>query len=229
MHSRRLLQLAVAGAVAAAGVAFAGPVSASVVYDRETRTGFVGGDDVAKVFGWTDAVLVARASGVTFDQTTWTNDTYSVACGKAAFPWVHHRVFGRDFLTGAADRDWQRGRGGYRGALVGFRIAGAHSGISGTTVPPVIGGACPQEQGQTPGSTVNEIRLVSSTTGWALNVESDDVSHLLLMSETTQGSAATNPSRLSSMSTWPAAGTTRTSQPAARSGARSSPESSPLM
>ena len=182
MSSRRLLQLAVAGAAFAAGLGHADPAAASVRYDPGTKTGFVDGGDVRKAFGWTRATLAARAGGLVFDHDFWTDDTYSVACGRAAFPVVHHRDFGRFGLTDTVTRDGRRGSPtgyGYRGRLVGFRITGASYGISGTSVPPMIGQPCPEEKGQAPGSTIDKVGLVSSSTGWALTVSSGEASRKL--------------------------------------------------
>jgi hypothetical protein len=185
MYPPRLSQLAVAGATIAAGIAFASPASASVTYDPGTKTGFVDKNDVAKAFGWSDAVLASRASDVVFGQDFWTDDTYSVACGADAFPVVHHRDFGRFELTGTVVRAGRRGHAGYGGGLVGFRIIGAHSGISGTSVPPAVGQPCPARPGQdeTPGATIGAVDLVSSATGWALTAGSGDVRRQLLAGE----------------------------------------------
>jgi hypothetical protein len=180
MYSRRLPQLAVAGAVLAAGIAFAAPASAAVTYDPLTRTGFVGSADVQKAFGWSDEALASRASAVVFDHDFWTDDTYSVACGNQVFPVVHHREFGRYELTDAVVLDRQRGsRTGYAGKPVGFRLAGAHAGISGTSVPPAVGQPCPG--GEARGSAIDRVHLDSSASGWSLTLRFDDASHEILI------------------------------------------------
>ena len=53
---------------------------------------------------------------------------------------------------------------GYHGPVLGFRLSGARSGISGTTVPPAVGQPCPENRG----TTIDTVRRVSSATGWAL-------------------------------------------------------------
>jgi hypothetical protein len=163
-----LSQLAIVGATL---IAVANPAAASVKYDPATKTGFVGKSDVREAFGWTGAVLASRASGLVFDHDFWTDDTYSVTCGKKReFPVVHHRDFGRFELADAVTYDV-----GYSGKLIGFRLTGARFGISGTSVPPAAGQPCPQGQR----STIDKVRLVSSTTGWTLTVRSGDQSRTL--------------------------------------------------
>jgi hypothetical protein len=183
MYSRRLSQFAVAGATIAAGLAPAGPASASATFDPATNTGFVGGADVREAFGWTGAVLVSRAAGLVFGQDFWTDDTYSVGCGQSPFPVVHHRVFGRYELTDKVVRGAGRGHAGYHGGPVGFRLTGAYLGISGTSVPPMVGQPCPAGPGAAEGPLVDRVQLTSSTTGWALTVGSGDVRHRLLVHE----------------------------------------------
>lgn len=183
MFSRRLLQLAAAG-VAAAGclVATAGPAAAAVTYDPIAKTGFVDLGDVQRAFGWTAAKAKAKAPGVVFNHEFWSDDTYSVSCGKAAFPVVHHREYGRYELTDtvAAARDARGARSGYARKLLGFRITGPYAGISGTSVPPVAGQPCPEPRG----ATIVGVRKVSSLTGWALTATSGTERRELLVRRT---------------------------------------------
>jgi hypothetical protein len=173
--------LALAGATLAAftGAFVAAPASAAVTYDPSTKAGLVGGGDVRRAFGWTTAQLAARASGVSFDQDFWTDDTYAVTCGPRTFPVVHHREFGRFELNVVLKR--RRGAAtGYAGTPTGFRITGARSGISGTSVAPAAGQPCPSGAGATTAT-----RLVSTTTGWALSAHSGAESRQLLRSNPT--------------------------------------------
>jgi hypothetical protein len=182
MFSRRPSRLVVAGAAFAVSIAGAGPASASVRYDPGTKTGFVDESDARKAFGWTDAMLASKAAGLVFDHDFWTDDTYAVACGRDAFPVVHHRDFGRYELAGTVVRDARRGAPiGYHGRLRGFRLTGPYLGISGTSVPPAVGQPCPESKDQ--GPAIDRVRLVSTTTGWSLTVSSGDVSHRLLAGE----------------------------------------------
>lgn len=165
MYSRRLFRLAVAGATIAVGIAPATPAAAAVTYDPETETGFVGGSDVQRAFGWSDATLAARAAGIVFKHEMWTTDTYAVSCGAGTFPLVHARTFGWFQLTRSVAH-----RGGYHRRPVGFRLTGPFLGISGTTVPPMAGQPCPD----LPGATMITVDPVSSVTGWALTANSGD-------------------------------------------------------
>jgi hypothetical protein len=155
-----ILQLAVAGAV----------LAAPVTYDPHTMTGYVGQHDVRRAFGWTAATLAVRAPGLVFNQEFWTDDSYAVSCGKGSFPVVHHRDFGRYWLTA-------RATGGY-GTVTGWRITGAGSGISGTSVAPDAGQPCPS-----PGRGPVIVRAVrtGTTTGCELTVTSADVRRRLLV------------------------------------------------
>ena len=85
---------------------------------------------------------------------------------------MHHEEYGNFQLSDTVVRS----PGGYH-RLAGFRITGAHSGISGTTVPPTVGQPCPEE-GR--GATIERATLVSSTSGWDLAASSGGVSHQLL-------------------------------------------------
>jgi hypothetical protein len=219
MSLRCLFRLSLAGATLAAGVVFAAPASAAVQYDPASRTGFVGAADVRRAFGWTAAMLAARAGGVAFDHDFWTDDTYSVVCGKRTYPVVHHKEYGHYELTEAVVRGaGARSAAGYGGGITGFRLGGATSGISGTSVAPAVGQPCPtgkgpgqglgqgagqglgQRAGQGPGrgrgqdprqgATIDELRLVSSATGWALAARSGEVSHRILT-----GGRGTGPGR----------------------------------
>lgn len=195
MESRELLRLALAGATLAAGTVFAAgavaaPAAAAVTYDPDTKAGFVGRGDVQRAFGWTDAELAETASGVAFDQDFWTDDTYAVGCGPRTFPAVHHREFGRFELIGTVVRHGSRGSAsGYGGMLTGFRITGARSGISSTSVAPAAGQPCPQA-----GPAITAVRLVSTTVGWALSARSGARSRgLLHRAQTRQTPMAARP------------------------------------
>ena len=177
MSSRCLRLLAVVWVTAVAGVAFSAPAAAAVTYDPETQIGFAGRAEVRDAFGWTDAMLAARAADVVFDHDFWTDDTYTVSCGGIAFPVVHHSVYGRFDLSVTLAHREGRGAPAYGGKLIGFRLARATSGISGTSVPPAVGRPCPRPEASA--ATIDGIRLVSSTTGWSLAVRHNEVSRTL--------------------------------------------------
>jgi hypothetical protein len=171
-HRRMLL----VGAALAGVPLFGAPAFASVRYDPDARTGFVDGSDVRAAFGWSSATLAARAAGLVFGHDFTTVDTYAVVCGGAAFPVEHPRVFGRFELTDVVvPRSGRAAAAGYGGRSVGFRLTGARSGISGTSVAPAPGQPCPRG-----GGAVSRVRLVSTTTGWTLTVDSGDVRRELL-------------------------------------------------
>jgi hypothetical protein len=166
MYRRCVFRLAVAGAVLATGIASATPAAAAVTYDPVAKTGLVGAADVRRAFGWTAATLAARAGAVAFDHAFWTDDTYAVTCGGREYPVVHHKQYGHYELTDSVVRRGPRADTGYGTVVTGFRLAGAWAGISGTSVAPAVGQPCPA--GRVPGATIDEVRLVSSATGWAL-------------------------------------------------------------
>ncbi|MBL7262214.1 hypothetical protein [Paractinoplanes lichenicola] len=173
---RALVRVVVAGAVVAAGIAMGGPANAAVTYDPETKKGYVGKTDLLKAFGWTEATLNAKAAGIVFNHDFWTDDTYSVTCGKRTFALVHHREFGRYELfdaavTGKKARDAQ----GYAAKVTGFWVTGPRFGISGTTVGPAPGQPCPDDAK----SKVTKAKLTATSKGWALQVSSGELSRQL--------------------------------------------------
>ncbi|MCY1141107.1 hypothetical protein OWR29_24175 [Actinoplanes sp. Pm04-4] len=176
-----LRRLAVAGATLVATAGVATPAAAAVSYDPKTMKGYVARSDLQKAFGWNDATLAAKTSGLVFNHDFWTNDTYTVSCGKTPFPVVHYREFGRYELRNAAVLDKGRGTAqGYSGKLVGFWITGASFGISGTSVPPDKGQPCPDA---TKGKTVTASKRVKSVKGWALSVSSGEDNRRLVTEE----------------------------------------------
>lgn len=179
MSSRCLFRLAVVSAAVAAGIAASGPASAAVTYDPATRTGFVDRADLRDAFGWTDAMLASQAADVAFEQDFWINDTYSGVCEGKTFAYVHHREYGRFALVDELAYHRERGTAtGYLGKLIGFRISGATSGISGTSPPPAAGQPCPEA----PDGTIDRVDLVSSATGWALAAIHSNIRQELLRS-----------------------------------------------
>jgi hypothetical protein len=171
MRSRRTIHTVVAAAAAlVGGLVTAAPARAAVAYDPLAKTGFVDAADVRDAFRWTDATLAARAAGLEFDHEFWIDDTYSVACGGAAFPVVHQREFGRYALTSTVAHGGRGQAGAYGKRLKGFTLSGAHAGISGTSVEPAVGQPCPRGEG----GTIDRSAFVRSISGWALSVSSSD-------------------------------------------------------
>ncbi|MFI5496746.1 hypothetical protein [Actinoplanes sp. NPDC051859] len=178
MLARRVLPLAVAGATFAASLGSAVPASAAVQYDPDLKTGLVDAADVRKAFGWSDEVLANRANGLVFRHDFWTEDTYTVSCGGAAFGVKHQPEFGNFALTDRVVRAPRRGSSagyGQHTRLVGFRITGPYAGISGTSVPPAVGQPCPEPRG----SKITRADRVSTTSSWSLTVSSGPVQKTL--------------------------------------------------
>ena len=178
MSSRRVFQLVVTAAALAAGLGYATSAAASVRYGSGTKAGFVGVADVRRAFGWSDAKLAARADGLVFSHDFWTTDTYSVSCGEKFFAVRHPREFGRYDLTDIVIREPRPGAStgyGPHSRLVGFRIDGPYAAISGTSVAPAVGQPCPEPLGP----RITRADLVSTTTGWSLNVSSGEVNKVL--------------------------------------------------
>ena len=186
MSSRRLFQLAVAGATLAAGLGYAVPACAVVKYDPAAKTGYVDRGEVLTAFGWSAATLNQKAAGLAFSHDFWTDDRYAVTCGKKPFPVVHHREFGRFELADTVIRGARRGTAtGYHSqpSVTGFRITGPRAGISGTSVPPAVGGPCPRPAA----AKITKATLESTTTGWSLSVSSGAVSRRLLPAVSAEG------------------------------------------
>jgi hypothetical protein len=163
MYSRWLALLT------AAGIALApAPASASVRYDPDAKTGTVTGAQMRKAFGWSTATLAKRAGTVVFNHDFWTDDSYTVTCGKRQFRVVHHRDFGRFELTDRIAKD------GY--GTVTFHITGPHAGISGTSVPPEPGQQCPSDQN----AEIDRVRLISTARGWSLTATAGETHRTLI-------------------------------------------------
>ena len=178
MFARRILPLAVAGATVTAALGYAGPAAAAVQYDPQAKSGFAGAADVRQAFGWSDSTLSARAAGLAFSHDFWTQDRYSVSCGKGRFPVAHHREFGRFELSDSVVREARRGAStGYAHGprLAGFRITGPYAGISGTSAAPAVGQPCPEPRG----TRITRADRISTTTGWSLSVSSGGTAKVL--------------------------------------------------
>lgn len=163
--------------LAAAGAALAAALApAPVTFDPSTNSGYVGATDVRKAFGWSSATLATRAAGVAFQHGFWGEDTYRVSCGGSPFRVVHQHDYGHYELNVTV----ARATTGYRD-VTGFRIDGAHAGISGTTPPPSPGDPCPQEHAG--GAKVTRSARVSSVSTWSLTAVWKDTHRRLLVRE----------------------------------------------
>ncbi|MET8149534.1 hypothetical protein ACIBSW_38335 [Actinoplanes sp. NPDC049668] len=183
MYSRLVAVLA----VALAGVLVpATAASASIRFDPATGTGYVGGGDVRTAYRWTGAMLRVRAAGLTFSHSTSIEDTYDVFCGstgQAPVEVTHLRQSARVELGVSVDYDAPSGYGaGRRGGVAGFRLTGAVSGISGTTVGPAVGAPCPAARAAA--DTIKKVRLKSTATTSVLAASYQGVDRDLLVRRT---------------------------------------------
>ncbi|MEU7907623.1 hypothetical protein [Actinoplanes sp. NPDC049118] len=178
MHSRFVSTLAVVGTALAGGLVPATAASASIRFDPAKGTGYVGRNDVQAPFRWSNAVLQARAAGITFSHSRSIEDVYSVVCGwdkpnggrdHVTIVVTHPRLSTRVYLRSSVAYDASSVSSAEpRGRVVGFRLTGAVSGVSGTSVGPAVGAPCPEGRGQSGARTIDRVRLKSSTTISAL-------------------------------------------------------------
>jgi len=201
MHSRSVSTLAVIGVALAGSIVFATTAAASVRFDPATQTGFIDRGDVQTAFGWSDAILQARASGIAVSHSRSIDDIYSVVCGwdttstgdrdHSTTVVTHNRESRRENLgvTVAYDSSSET-RTNPTGKIIGFRLTGAVSGFSGTSVEPMVGGPCPEEEGQVVVKTIDAVRLVSSTTTSTLTASFEDVFHNLIVTRNGAGYGA---------------------------------------
>jgi hypothetical protein len=132
--------------VAVSSLAFAGAALADVTFDPATGMGFVGKGDVQSAFGWNNATLQANADYLTFTYKsvqeyeavcTWT--TGEGTKGEQTHNVTHTRETGIDSDLSYEVRKVVQ--------VSGFFLEGFASGTSATGSVPVVGGACPGNQG----------------------------------------------------------------------------------
>jgi hypothetical protein len=192
MHSRFVSTLAAVGVALAAGLLYAAPASASVRFDPDRGTGFVGGGDVRTPFRWSGAMLQSRAAGVTFSHSRSIEDTYTVVCGWDTTPrgtrkhltivMTHIRESSVLNLGSSVAYDAATATAtDPKGRVVGFKLTGAVSGVSGTSVGPTVGAPCPDGRSYGGAKTIDRVRLKSTATISALTAWYRSVSHDLLV------------------------------------------------
>jgi hypothetical protein len=192
MHSRFVSTLAVVGVTLTIGLMYAAPASASIKFDPDRGTGFVGGGDVRTRFRWNDAMLQSRAAGVTFSHSRSIEDTYSVVCGWDPTPRgdrehltivvTHVRESAMLNLGSSVDYDASTATAANpKGRVVGFKLTGAVSGVSGTSVGPTVGMPCPDGRSYGGAKTIDKVRLKSSAIVSALTASYRNRSHDLLV------------------------------------------------
>lgn len=168
----------VAGAFAISSIGAAG---AAVTFDPATGTGFVGKGDVQMPFGWNDAALQAKATGVTFGYVSSTDDAYQVVCGwdttsqgggkNSTGPIIKHHVQTKSANIGSSvTYDITKiDRKNPNGKVTGFQLTGKTGEVideAGSV--PVVGGDCPESQGDGIDKTIESVSLLSSTSTAAL-------------------------------------------------------------
>lgn len=150
---------------ATALVAAAGMANATVTFQPETGTGFVGKGDVQLAFGWNNAQLQSRAAGVTF--TFEASEVYTAVCtwttgegtrGESVHNVKHKRSVG---VTGTVAYDAR-----VRNQITGFNLTGYAGTPTSSGDVPVFNGPCPGNAGTD--GVWTSVSLTSSSV--ALNV-----------------------------------------------------------
>jgi hypothetical protein len=192
MHSRAVSLLALAGVALAGSVVFATAASASVRFDPDTGTGFIDKSDVEAPFGWSDAILQARAAGVSFMHSKGIEDFYSVVCGwdttstgardHITLVVPHYRQALLEHLSATIAYDASTANpANPKGRIAGFRLTGSYNGISATTARPMVGAGCPEDADQAGVKVVDAVRLLSSSTTSTVTASFKGVAHDLLV------------------------------------------------
>lgn len=137
---------------------------ASVTFDAETGTGFVGKGDVQTAFGWNNQAAQANATAVSFSFQGST--TYSVRCewdtitGGPRPQTIHHNItVPRNTSVSSSVASDPRRTGQY----TGYILSGFGTTTTGGQAVPVVGGTCPGSA-QVVG-TITEVEETSSTGG----------------------------------------------------------------
>lgn len=180
MNYKKLLGAGlVAGAFTLSSMGAAGAV---VTFDPATGTGFSGKGDVQVPFGWNDAALQAKATGVTFGYESSTDSKYEVTCswdtetvegkGRAKEIVIKHHVQTKKSNVGSSvTYDVTKvDRKNPNGKVTGFKLTGqtlVSSEEQGSV--PVAGGACPDSEGNGVVKTIDSAELLSSTSTEALS------------------------------------------------------------
>jgi hypothetical protein len=149
----------------AAGAAFAvisTAAMASVSFDSNTGTGFVGKGDVQVLYGWNNAAFNTRASGLTFAVVN--ESSYDAVCMWVTGPVQNrrtHRVTHK-VKTGVNASVAYDIRKNSQGQATGINLTGFGSSVGGGDDVPVVGGSC---QGEGAGGTWESVDLVSQSGG----------------------------------------------------------------
>ena len=143
------MKLSIQRAVLGVALALASTAAlAEVVFYPETGTGFVGKGDVQDAFGWNDAGLQLRATGVTF--TFGYTAQYAAVCtwttGEGTRGENTHHVTHKEEMEVASNVIVALRRNP-QSMVTGFNLTGFGDGFSEGGELPVVGGPCPGNQG----------------------------------------------------------------------------------
>ena len=126
----------------------AGAVSAAVIFDASTGTGFVGKGDVQDAFAWNNAQLQANAGGVTF--TYGFTATYQAVCtfttGEGTRGQKTHNVPHSEEMSVSSNVAVALRRNP-QSMVTGFNLTGFGDTFSEGGELPVVGAPCPGNPG----------------------------------------------------------------------------------
>jgi hypothetical protein len=153
-------------AAAAATVAIA-----TVTFDPNTGTGWVGKGDVQSAFGWNNKAMQTNAAGVTFKFEEIT--TYVITCEWTTGernPVQHVQTKSKTVgVNGTADFTARRNSSGKDGDFTGWFLTGFNSYVTegGNFTAPNVGDKCPanNQAGVDDGKVVTAVTITGSGTG----------------------------------------------------------------
>jgi hypothetical protein len=120
--------------------------SAAVTFDSATGTGFVGKGDVQLAFGWNNAALQSKASGLSFSYNLSTE--YEAVCtwttgegnkGQKTHNVTHTKRYS---VGGALSFDART-----QNQITGFFLTGYKDGLPEVGTEPIVGAPCPGNEG----------------------------------------------------------------------------------
>lgn len=137
---------------------------ATVTFDPNTGTGFVGKGDVQLAFGWNNAMVQANATGVSFEYDS--SATYDVTIefdtGNSDHNVTHHTLT-QNKATAVNDQVVSSMRTNTHGDLTGFNLTGLGTPIVTGDAIPNVGDPCPN--GNLGTCTVTAVTLISGGAG----------------------------------------------------------------
>lgn len=144
---------------------------ATVTFDPNTGTGFVGKGDVQTAFGWNNAMVQSNAGGVSFEYDASATYDVTIEFDTGTRNITHHTVT-QNKSTVVNDQVVTALRTNTHGDLTGFNLTGFGSvSVTGDTIPNV-GDSCPNGTGGEPSSdcVVTAVTLISGSGSGGLYV-----------------------------------------------------------